>query len=85
MRTTITIDDGLLEDVKRLADEMQTSVSALIEEALRARLAAPPPTEKVEAFRLITYGRGGLLPGYTWEALGSEDDEVERFLALRKP
>jgi hypothetical protein len=78
MRTTVTIDDGLLEDVKRLANEMQTSVSAIIEEALRARLAVPPRRDKSEPFRLITYGKGGLMPGYTWETLDAEDDEVER-------
>ena len=59
MRTTITIDDSLLERLKRQAAERGTTVSRLIEESVRlmdhqaSAEAAPAP------FELVTFGRGG--------------------------
>ena len=58
MRTTISIDDSLLERLKRRAAERGTTVSRLIEESVRladraAKADAPSP------FELVTYGRGG--------------------------
>lgn len=70
MRTTITIDDGLLADAKRAADAAGKTLSALVEEALRDRLAAPPTPGGSPPFRLITLGGDGLRPGVSWEAIG---------------
>jgi hypothetical protein len=58
MRTTITIDDDLLEDLKRRAAERGTTVSRLIEDSIRLAAARPRPAE-AEEFELVTYGRGG--------------------------
>jgi Ribbon-helix-helix protein, copG family len=58
MRTTITIDDALLEDLKRRAAERGTTVSRLIEDSVRLAAARPRPAER-EEFKLVTYGQGG--------------------------
>lgn len=63
MRTTISLDDGLAEDVKRRAAELRTSVSALIESLIREGLHRREPEPKARRFRLVTVGRGHLLPG----------------------
>ena len=63
MRTTIRLDDGLLDEARRLAVERGTTLTAIIEESLRERLArsrAPPPGQHT---RLTTAGEGGVLPG----------------------
>lgn len=39
MRTTIRLDDELLREAKRLAAETNQTLTAVIEEALRERLA----------------------------------------------
>ena len=83
MRTTLSIDDGLLEDAKRRADELNVSVSALVEQGLRSLLAAEPALTARPPFRLLTFGGDGLAPGMTWARLAelSQEDEVERLLA----
>lgn len=79
MRTTVTIDDGLLEDAKRRAEQLDITLSALIEDALRERLTKPQTSRKPK-FRLVTFGGDGLQPGMTWEGLGRviDEDEDER-------
>lgn len=60
MRTTITIDDAVLDDLKRRAAQRGTTVSRLIEDSVRLALARPPePPAAPEKFELVTYGRGG--------------------------
>jgi hypothetical protein len=60
MRTTITIDDAVLDDLKRRASQRGTTVSRLIEDSVRLALAKPPEAPAApEAFELVTYGRGG--------------------------
>jgi hypothetical protein len=60
MRTTISIDDGLLEGLKRRAAQRGTTVSRLIEDAVRLALASPSDAGAVsDELELVTYGRGG--------------------------
>jgi hypothetical protein len=42
MKTTLELDDHLLERAKRLAAKEGTTLRAVVEDALRARLAARP-------------------------------------------
>ncbi len=42
MKTTLEIDDRLLERAKRYASSQGTTLRAVVEEALRARLAPRP-------------------------------------------
>ena len=60
LRTTITIDDGLLEQLKRRSSETGMSVSELIQQSVHRDLAARAATERQpRRFKLVTYGRGG--------------------------
>jgi hypothetical protein len=63
MRTTIHIPDNLLAEVKKLSAESHTTVTALIEEALRERLSRRRQKSQSKPLRLTTYGEGGLQPG----------------------
>ena len=59
MRTTITLDEQLLAQLKRRAAESGTSVSRLIEQAVRLFVRARALTADEEPFELITFGGGG--------------------------
>lgn len=79
MRTTISLDEGLYADLKRVADATQRTVSEVLADAARLLLTrgtspdAPPP------FRPPTRG-GGLQPGVQPDdltRLGAEEDEAQ--------
>ena len=63
MRTTINLPDDLLKSLKRRAAERGTTVTALIEDSLRAALAERSLRARPKPIRLKTYGQGGLQPG----------------------
>jgi hypothetical protein len=88
MRTTITLDDRLLRAAKRYAADRGTTVSAVIDEALRAKLAAPAP-RSVRPFRLVTFrGRGpreGIDLDRTSELLERDDVEAHAQADHRAP
>ena len=63
MRTTIYLPDDLLAQAKKLAAESRTSVTALIEDALKERLARRKRSPKSLPLKLTIYGEGGLQPG----------------------
>jgi hypothetical protein len=63
MRTTIYLPDALLAQAKKLAAESRTTVTALIEDALRERLTRKRKTSRSLPAKLTTYGAGGLQPG----------------------
>ena len=62
MRTTIRLDDQLLSDAKALAASTGRSLTAVIEDALRAMLARRQASSKRDPVRLKTVA-GELLPG----------------------
>ena len=62
MRTTIRLADSLLLEAKREAARCGMTLTAIIEESLRARLARTT-AEPRKRTRLTTTGRGGLRPG----------------------
>jgi hypothetical protein len=86
MRTTVTIEDGLLEDAKRRADELDTTLSAYIEEALRLRMTRDDQPAERPPFRVVTFGGDGLVPGVSWDDVReiASEDEVDRFLRTRR-
>ena len=60
MRTTVTIDDVLLEQLKKRAAERGTTVSEVIEDSVRMATAHPASgTGEEVPFQLVTFGRGG--------------------------
>lgn len=63
MRTTIRLDDQLLSEAKKLAVERGTTLTAVLEDALRQTLAQRKQRQKRAPFKLITSGQGGLRPG----------------------
>lgn len=63
MRTTIHLPDDLLAEVKKLAAETHTTITAIVEDALRERLARRQQQRPARPVRLTTYGTGGLQPG----------------------
>jgi hypothetical protein len=77
MRTTITIEDPLLDTVRARARAEGKTVSAFIVDAVRAVLAEPP-SAAAPAFRLVTFGGTGPAPGVdldrTSELLAAEDE-----------
>ncbi len=77
MRTTITIDEELLDALKERAAREGTTVSRLIEDSVR--LAARPHAG--QPFELVTFGKGGLFTGIDIDR-GSglfEQDDVARY------
>ena len=54
MRTTVSIDDGLLATAKQCAEEKRLTLGQLVEASLRAYLAAPP--SGVESHLLPVFG-----------------------------
>ncbi len=62
MRTTIRLDDELLRAAKRAAVERGTTLTAVIEDALR-RVLAPGVASAPEHVELPTFRGDGLLPG----------------------
>lgn len=62
MRTTIRLPEDLLQSAKLLAVQSGRTLTAVIEEALRAALASASAPQKV-AVSLPTYGSGGVRPG----------------------
>ena len=80
MRTTITLDDRLLQAAKRHAARRGTTLSALVEEALRAQLAARP-VRSSRPFKLVTFRGDGPQPGVDLDRTGTilEGDDIERY------
>jgi len=63
MRTTIRLDDQLLKEAKQLAVRRGTSLTAIIEDALRETLSRQREAGSREPVRLNTVNGNGLLPG----------------------
>ena len=63
MRTTIRLDDQLLKSAKRFAHETGQSLTRLIEDALRQRLAHRVTTPTRKPLKLTTVPGHGLRSG----------------------
>jgi hypothetical protein len=84
MRTTITLDNRLLECLKKRAAESGTSVSKMVERAVRLLLQSPTPRQP-EHFDLVTFGEGGQFTPLNIDKTASllEADDIDRFGRLR--
>lgn len=76
MRTTIRLDDDLLLRAKRAAVERGTTLTAVIEDALRRALASDVQPRRPPA-SLPTYRGDGLLPGVDLDDTASLLDVME--------
>lgn len=81
MRTTITLDERLLAQLKKRAAESGTSVSRLVEQAVRLFIRTPSSSKKQERFELITFGRGGRFSRQNIDKTSRliEEDDVARY------
>jgi Ribbon-helix-helix protein, copG family. len=84
MRTTITLDDRLLAQLKRRASESGTSVSKLIEQAVQL-FVRTPRSASAGSFELVTFGAGGRFSQRNIDKTSAllEADDQERFASRR--
>jgi len=62
MRTTLTVDDALLGELRQIAARTGKSLTAVIDDALRLALSSRPAPSH-ERVRLTTFRGDGLQPG----------------------
>lgn len=81
MRTTITLDDRLLAQLKRRAAESGTSVSRVIDEAVRLLMQATDTESDAGSFDLVTFGAGGRFSRHNLDKTSTllAIDDVERY------
>ena len=63
MRTTFNLPKDLLIRLKKLAAESGTTMTALVEDALREALARRGRKRPPHRVKVTTFGTGGLQPG----------------------
>jgi hypothetical protein len=64
MRTTVRLEDGLLEQAKREAKRRGTTLTALIEQGLRLAIQRPRPVGSDARVKLpVSRARGGVIAG----------------------
>ena len=85
MRTTITLDERLMAQLKRRAAEQGTSVSKLVEQAIRLFVRTPRVPTESPTFELVTFGKGGRFTRHNIDKASAmiEADDIERFAAGR--
>jgi hypothetical protein len=76
MRTIINLDDELHRRAKAYAARLGTSLTALVEEALRLRLARPA-SRRQGGVRLPTFRGDGLQPGVTLDDMDGVYDRMD--------
>lgn len=77
MRTTINLPTDLMIQIKKLAAASGSTVTALIEESLRERLARRRHSRRSGRVTLPTYGKQGPLPGVDLDDSASLLDVME--------
>jgi len=81
MRTTITIDDVVLEQLKARAVKEGTTVDRLIEEAIASAARQPPDQRPAQPFELVTFGKSGHFTNLNVHDTSAllEEDDIARF------
>ena len=75
MRTTLTLDDDVAAELKRLAYERGESFKRVVNEALRTGLAAARTPSRAKKYRLEPASMGAVRPGVNLDkALRLADD-----------
>jgi hypothetical protein len=77
MRTTVRFDEQLIIQAKKLAAERGTTLTALLEDALRETLARRKPPQRRSKLRLTTFGRGGVQPHVDLDDTAALFDRME--------
>ncbi len=63
MRTTIRIDDNLLNLAKKAALDSKSTLTAIIEDALKEKLFRKKTKLDLKEVKIVTFKGKGLLPG----------------------
>ncbi|MDQ2928731.1 MAG: DUF6364 family protein [Caldimonas sp.] len=64
MKTTLDLNDTLIANAKALAAQQRTTLTRVVEEGLRMRLASSRASKRAPSFRLPAMrGKGGLVAG----------------------
>ena len=63
MRTTIRLNDALLQHAKKRADDEGRTLTSLVEEALTVILSTPKTTSGEGVALPVSLASGGVLPG----------------------
>ena len=89
MRTTLTIDDQIAEELKRLAFQSGRSFKEVVNESLRRGLASRRAAPKSRPYRMKPISLGGPMPGVNLDkalqlAEILEDEGIRSKLELRK-
>ena len=81
MRTTITINEELLAEIKRLAAAKQSNVSAIVSDALRAELKRQDRQRDSARFMIPTYGAQTTAQALSPQEIAGfiEDDELSPY------
>ncbi len=79
MRTTVRLEDSLLIEVKKLAATSGTTLTAVIEEALREKLARRQHSKPPRKVQFTTFRGDGLGPGVDLDDSASLLDLMEDF------
>jgi len=81
MRTTITLDDRVFDQLKKRAAESGTTVSRLIEQGVRLLMRTPAEPPSGQRFDLVTFGAGGRFSQRNVDKASGllEDDDLVRF------
>jgi hypothetical protein len=79
MRTTLSIEDGLLEEAKKRASKEKTTIGAVVNEALRVGLLGMRKRSSDAAIAPLKTFRGdGVRPGVDLRNSAELLDEMER-------
>jgi len=85
MRTTVRLDERLLREAKAVAAQERSTLTAIIDDALRQFLARrSAPRGKREQVKLITFRGEGLQPGVDIDDTAALIDLMEADLPLDK-
>ena len=84
MRTTVDIDDGLLERAKRLAHKEKQTLGAVVSQALAAYLGKRKAADKDPPFQLLVRGKAGARFPTSEEFTQVEEDEDQGPWAIPK-
>ncbi len=81
MRTTITMDERLMAQLRRRAAQQGTSVSKLVEQAVRLFVRTPRTPAPSPSFDLVTFGAGGRFSRHNLDKTSAliEADDLDRF------
>lgn len=82
MRTTLEIDDGLLERAKKLALKERQTLGAVVGQALAAYLASRRLSGQDPPFKLLVRGTPGRKFPTPTDIAAVEEDETTRALGI---